>query len=94
MTKYKVLTPVLQGGVIVDSGEIELDEKQALRLQELGVVGDEVPEEAKELEDMSAPELKSYAKKNGIDLAGATRKEEVLKVIQDHEANQGNEGGE
>ncbi|WP_342409829.1 hypothetical protein [Paenibacillus sp. FSL R10-2778] len=81
MTKYKVMTPVLQGGVIVASGEIELDDKQALRLQELGAIGEEVPEESVPLEEMKLPALKVYAKDHNIDLGEATKREDVLAAI-------------
>ncbi|MEK4355192.1 hypothetical protein MKX41_30855 [Paenibacillus sp. FSL R5-0475] len=81
MTRYKVLTPVLQGGVIVASGEIELDDKQALRLQELGAIGEEVPEESVPLEEMKLPALKVYAKDHNIDLGEATKREDVLAAI-------------
>lgn len=94
MGKYTVVSPVLQGGVIFTSGEIELDDNQAGRLLELGVIEGEIPVEEKDLEDMSAGELKSYAKKNEIDLGGATKKEDVLNAILEAEANKGKEGGE
>ncbi|MEK4193275.1 Rho termination factor N-terminal domain-containing protein [Paenibacillus sp. FSL L8-0323] len=81
MDKYEVVTPVLQGGVIFTSGEIELDDIQAKRLLELGAIAGEIPEEVKELEDMSGPELKAYAKKRDIDLGGATKKEDILAEI-------------
>ncbi|WP_405173791.1 hypothetical protein [Paenibacillus sp. FSL H8-0260] len=81
MTRYKVLTPVLQGGVIVASGEIELDDKQALRLQELGAIGEEIPEESVPLEEMKLPALKVYAKDHNIDLGEATKREDVLAAI-------------
>jgi hypothetical protein len=81
MTKYKVMTPVLQGGVIVASGEIELDDKQALRLQELGAIGEEIPEESVPLEEMKLPALKVYAKDHNIDLGEATKREDVLAAI-------------
>ena len=81
MTKYELLTPVMQGGVIVYAGVIELDENQVLRLQELGAIGEEVPEKDERLEDMKLPELKAYAKKRGIDLGEATKSADVLEVI-------------
>lgn len=36
--KYNVLAPVIQSGVFVASGEIELDEKYGSRLVESGVL--------------------------------------------------------
>ncbi|MDN4081336.1 hypothetical protein QYF52_25825 [Paenibacillus polymyxa] len=36
--KYKVLSPVIQAGVIVDSGEIDLDDKYGAKLVEKGVL--------------------------------------------------------
>lgn len=36
--KYKVLSPVIQAGVIVDSGEIDLDDKNGAKLVEKGVL--------------------------------------------------------
>ncbi|WP_176718222.1 hypothetical protein [Paenibacillus kribbensis] len=38
--KYNVLSPVIQAGVIVHSGEIELDEKHGAKLVEKGVLED------------------------------------------------------
>ena len=94
MAKYTVLSPILQGGVVFTSGEIELDDNQAERLLELDVIEGEIPVEEKELEDMSAAELKAYAKKNEIDLGGATKKEDVLNAILEVETNKYKEGGE
>ncbi|WHX37406.1 hypothetical protein QNH38_08165 [Paenibacillus polymyxa] len=36
--KYKVLSPVIQAGVIVDSGEIDLDDKYGAKLVEKGIL--------------------------------------------------------
>ncbi|WP_226000898.1 hypothetical protein [Paenibacillus sp. BJ-4] len=36
--KYKVLSPVIQAGVIVNSGEIDLDDKYGDKLVEKGVL--------------------------------------------------------
>ncbi|MDG0056988.1 hypothetical protein MMB75_25515 [Paenibacillus sp. P2(2022)] len=36
--KYKVLSPVIQAGVIVNSGEIDLDDKYGAKLVEKGVL--------------------------------------------------------
>ncbi|MCY9513309.1 hypothetical protein [Paenibacillus apiarius] len=82
MAKYTVVSPVLQGGVVVFSGDIELDDMQAQRLLELGAIEGEIQEEEKELEDMTATELKAYAKRNNIELDGATKKEDVLMRIK------------
>ena len=38
MPKYKVLSPVILGGVIVHDGEIEVDEKKGASLVERGVL--------------------------------------------------------
>jgi len=44
-------------------------------------------EEPKALADMTVPELKAYAKENAIDLGEATRKADVLAVIQAAESD-------
>jgi hypothetical protein len=47
------------------------------------VESDEGPEEEDEtLDDMSVPDLKTYAKANGIDLDGATRKDDIIAAIE------------
>lgn len=40
-----------------------------------------------DLESMTVPELKAYAAKNDIDLAGATRREDIIGAIMDAEGN-------
>ncbi|KAE8560245.1 hypothetical protein [Paenibacillus polymyxa] len=41
--KYNVLSPVIQAGVIVNSGEIELDDKHGAKLVEKGVLEEVTP---------------------------------------------------
>ncbi|MBP1312331.1 hypothetical protein JOD82_005476 [Paenibacillus sp. 1182] len=41
--KYKVLSPVIQAGVIVNSGEIDLDDKYGAKLVEKGVLEEVTP---------------------------------------------------
>ena len=47
------------------------------------------PEETEKdgLEEMSVPDLKAYAQLNGIDLAGAKKKDEILDTIRAAEAH-------
>lgn len=54
MVKYKVLSPVIQGGVIVASGEIDLSEDQVERLVELGAI--EAHKPAKESDSDQEPQ--------------------------------------
>ncbi|WP_337033207.1 hypothetical protein [Paenibacillus illinoisensis] len=87
MSKYKVLGPVIFGGVIVDSGEIELDETKGSRLVERGVLeAIEAEEQETDINKMKVDELKDYAEKNGIDLGDAKGKPEILKAIKEAEA--------
>ncbi|MNW53748.1 hypothetical protein D3C74_313220 [compost metagenome] len=41
--KYKVLSPVIQAGVIVNSGEIDLEDKYGAKLVEKGVLEEVTP---------------------------------------------------
>ena len=43
--------------------------------------------DAKPIEDMKVDELKAYAAENNIDLGEATKKADILKIIQEAEAN-------
>jgi len=43
--------------------------------------------DAKPIEDMKVDELKAYAAENNIDLGEATKKVDILKIIQEAEAN-------
>lgn len=62
------------------------DEAVAEKLKGMGY---EVTGEAdvKPIEDMKVDELKAYAAENNIDLGEATKKADILKVIQEAEAN-------
>ncbi|MCG7406776.1 hypothetical protein MH117_05040 [Paenibacillus sp. ACRRX] len=82
MAIYKVVSPVIQGGVVLLSGIIELNDEQAERLVQAGAIEVELVQEDKELNDMSLPELKEFAKLNDIDLDGATKKENILLKIK------------
>lgn len=49
------------------------------------IVSTEQPEEKElSLDDMNVPQLKSYAKKNGVDIGEARTKPEVLAAIASH----------
>lgn len=92
MGKYKVLSPVIYGGVIVADGEIELDEKNGSLLVEREVLEELESDNSQEddetdIHQMKVPQLKDYAAKNGIDLGEATKKEDILMVIVEAEAN-------
>ncbi|MCG7385099.1 hypothetical protein [Paenibacillus sp. ACRRY] len=86
MFKYKVLGPVIFGGVIVNSGEIELDETKGARLVERGILEEVEAEEETDINKMKVDQLKDYAEKNGIDLGDAKGKPEILKAIKEAEA--------
>lgn len=62
------------------------DESVAEKLKGMGyeVTGEA---DAKPIEDMKVDELKAYAAKNNIDLGEATKKADILKIIQEAEAN-------
>lgn len=62
------------------------DEAVAEKLKGMGyeVTGEA---DAKPIEDMKVDELKAYAAENNIDLGEATKKADILKVIQEAEAN-------
>jgi hypothetical protein len=62
------------------------DEAVAKKLKGMGyeVTGEA---DAKPIEDMKVDELKAYAAENNIDLGEATKKADILKIIQEAEAN-------
>lgn len=62
------------------------DEAVAEKLKGMGyeVTGEA---DAKPIEDMKVDELKAYAAENNIDLVEATKKADILKIIQEAEAN-------
>lgn len=62
------------------------DEAVAEKLKDMGyeVTGEA---DAKPIEDMKVDELKAYAAENNIDLGEATKKADILKIIQEAEAN-------
>ena len=62
------------------------DEAVAEKLKGMGyeVTGEA---DAKPIEDMKVDELKAYAAENNIDLGEATKKADILKIIQEAEAN-------
>lgn len=62
------------------------DEAVAEKLKGIGyeVTGEA---DAKPIEDMKVDELKAYAAENNIDLGEATKKADILKIIQEAEAN-------
>ena len=59
--------------------------RDELLAQGYRLVEEDAPDEqaapAKPVEEMTVPELKAYAEANGFDLAGATRKDEILAKI-------------
>lgn len=62
------------------------DEAVAEKLKGMGyeVTGEA---DAKPIEDMKVDELKAYAAENNIDLGEATKKADILKIIQEAKAN-------
>lgn len=62
------------------------DEAVAEKLKGMGyeVTGEA---DAKPIEEMKVDELKAYAAENNIDLGEATKKADILKIIQEAEAN-------
>ncbi|MDQ0091663.1 hypothetical protein J2T12_005103 [Paenibacillus anaericanus] len=64
-------------------------EGEAEQLISRGFEHIEESEEAEKLiGDMTSPELKAYAKKKGIDLGDATKKEDILIKIQEAEGGE------
>ncbi|WP_145333345.1 hypothetical protein [Paenibacillus xylanexedens] len=87
MPKYKVLSPVILGGVIAYAGEFEVDEKKGARLVERGVLEEiESDEVETDIEKMKVPQLKEYAELNKIDLGDAKGQKEILNAIKEAEA--------
>ncbi|OMF50875.1 hypothetical protein [Paenibacillus peoriae] len=58
--KYNVLSPVIQAGVIVNSGEIDLDDKYGAKLVEKGVLEEVTP--AKKADSANKAEADSTSK--------------------------------
>lgn len=48
----------------------------------------------KPLEDRSVPQLKKYAKDNDINLGGATKKDDILQAIADHQPDGDEDDGD
>lgn len=70
-----------------------LQKKEELESKGYVVVSasDDIPEtevevEKKELQDMKVSELKEYAKAHEIELDGASKKEDIIKAIQEQSA--------
>ncbi|WP_044880228.1 hypothetical protein, partial [Paenibacillus sp. IHBB 10380] len=81
MKKYNIIAPVLHAGVILASGEIELNIEDAERLIGLKAIENmEQPIETN-ISEMSLDELREYAKSKEIDLGKATKKEDILAII-------------
>ena len=62
------------------------DEAVASKLKEMGYTV-EGEADAKPLDKMKVEELQAYATEHGIDLGGATKKADILEIIQKAEAN-------
>ncbi|EMF0064316.1 hypothetical protein C7N31_RS07525 [Enterococcus hirae] len=66
--------------------ELDSDGKTTADFGEGEVTNDQIVEEADELDDMTAKELRAYAKKHGIDIPGAIRaKGDILNLIREAE---------
>lgn len=66
--------------------ELDSDGNTTADFGEGEVTNDQTVEEADELDDMTAKELRAYAKKHGIDIPGAIRaKGDILKFIRESE---------
>lgn len=75
--------PVRHNGMRYGKGEqFEIDSKAYDRIKGYVNVIDESDSLEKTLDEMTVPELKAYAAKNNIDLGEATKKEDILKVLQ------------
>ena len=80
--------------LINPSGNVYKEAATEHRRDELLAQGYRLVEEdasAKPAEEMTVPELKAYAEANGIDLAGATRKDEILARILEAQKTNGEE---
>ncbi|ENZ5632728.1 hypothetical protein ACQ63C_000567 [Enterococcus hirae] len=70
----------------LSSEELDSDGKTTADFGEGEVTNDQIVEEADELDDMTAKELRAYAKKHGIDIPGAIRaKGDILNLIREAE---------
>ncbi|EME3566923.1 hypothetical protein QUO84_001706 [Enterococcus faecium] len=66
--------------------ELDSDGNTTADFDEGEVTNDQTVEEADELDDMTAKELRAYAKKHGIDIPGAIRaKGDILNIIREAE---------
>ncbi|EMF0421027.1 hypothetical protein IL099_001935 [Enterococcus hirae] len=66
--------------------ELDSDGNTTADFGEGEVTNDQTVEETNELENMTAKELRAYAKKHGIDIPGAIRaKGDILKFIRESE---------
>lgn len=87
--KVEVLNiPIRHNGSLYKQGESFLiTEKEYDRIKKFVGVLEEGespdPDPNKSLEDMKLDELKAYAKEKGIDLGGATKKEDILAVLKE-----------
>jgi hypothetical protein len=72
--------PIRHNGQLFQQGEsFSVTEKEYARIEKHVTVLESV---ADPVSEMKLPELKAYAKEQGIDLGEATKREEVLAVIQ------------
>lgn len=75
--------PVRHNGQRCVKGEqFEIDAKQYVRIKAYVEVIDESDNADKPLEKMTVAELREYAASKEIDLGEATKKEEILQVLQ------------
>lgn len=89
-----VAKTIVGDGVLFKSGEeihlsgeeLDSDGNTAADFGEGEVTNDQTVEETNELENMTAKELRAYAKKHGIDIPGAIRaKGDILNLIREAE---------
>lgn len=72
--------PIRHNGQLYEQGEsFNVTEKEYARLEQYVTVLE--VDEAPQISDMKLPELKAYAKENGIELGEASKREDVLAVI-------------
>ncbi|MFD2703810.1 hypothetical protein ACFSVM_25605 [Paenibacillus shunpengii] len=94
MNKVQLTTNYRTHGKLLKKGEyVTIDDDQLKEYLRDKVIDEDLIEEVddpapKDVNDMTVPELKDYAKNNKIDLGVATKKDDILVVIKKAEEAQ------
>lgn len=88
LLSVKLVEPLAEAvepvAVVADDGQPVTLEREAVdeaEAERRDVVGS-TPQDAEELDGMTVAELKLYAERHGIELAGATKKDEILAAVR------------